>query len=79
MPDLRITVDGRPALTARMAVDRYAQRHGLGERAVRSAISRSGVQPITPPPLHGRIPLYDQAELDAALDNRPGRGANWRA
>jgi hypothetical protein len=74
---LEILVDGRPALTARMAVDRYATRYRLTERGVRSAVARSGVAPIDPPPLSPRIPLYDQAELDAALANRPGKA--WRS
>ena len=74
---LEILVDGRPALTARMAVDRYAQQYGLSERAARSAVARSGVAPIDPPPLYPTIPLYDQAALDAALANRTGK--NWRS
>jgi hypothetical protein len=75
---LEILVDSRPALTARMAVQRYAEKYGLAERAARSAVARSGVPPIDPPPLHARIPLYDQAALDEAMANRPGKGANLR-
>lgn len=72
---LEIYVDGRPALTARMAAERYREMYGLGPRASRPAIARSGVAPIDPPPIHARIPLYDQAELDAAMAARPGRGS----
>ena len=75
---LEITVDGRPALTSRMAAERYRELYGLGASTTRSAISRSGVQPIDPPPLHSRIPLYDLEALDAALAARPGKGANLR-
>jgi hypothetical protein len=64
---LEITVDGRPALTARMAVHRYGQMYGLRERAVRSAVARSTVSPIDPPPLSAKIPLYDLEALDAAM------------
>jgi hypothetical protein len=71
---LQITVDGHPALTARMAVARYTQMHGLTERAVRHAVTRAGVPPITPAPIDPKIPLYDQAALDRAMASRPGQG-----
>lgn len=67
---LEIRVDGRPALTARMAVARYSQMYNLRERAIRSAVARSGVPPIDPPPLSAKIPLYDQAALDKAMKRR---------
>jgi hypothetical protein len=71
---LQILVDDRPALTARLAVDRYSERYGLGDRAARSAIARSGVRPIEPHPISAQVPLYDLATLDEAMANRPGRG-----
>jgi hypothetical protein len=64
---LRISWNNRPALNARMAVERYGQMYGLRERAVRSAVARSGVPPIEPPPLSAKIPLYDLAALDKAM------------
>lgn len=64
---LDILVNDRPALTARMAVARYRQLYGITERAVRQAIWRSEVPSIDPPPIHSRIPLYDQEAMDAAM------------
>ena len=78
MATITIHVDGRPALTARLAVDRYAEMYGLNDRAVRAAIARSGVRPINPPPLYPTIPLYDLQALDEAMAKRPGKGANLR-
>lgn len=73
-PDDHLVLGGRPALTARFAVTRYRRLYNLGDRAARSAVARSGVAPIHPPPLHSRIPCYWMDELDAAMATRPGRG-----
>lgn len=73
---LKILADGRPALTARMAVARYSEMYGLRERAIRSAVVRSGVAPIVDedgrPPLYPTIPLYYADQLDKAMAEKYG-------
>ncbi len=73
-----MTYDGRPILIARTAVERYMPMYNLTERAVRHGVARSGVPPITDPhpPIHARIPAYDQAAMDAYFAQR--RGKAWR-
>lgn len=70
MAKIRITVDGKPALT----VEQAAERHGLRPSSMRGELTRLGgtIEPAAM--LDGRKPLYDQAELDAAMAARPGRG-----
>ncbi len=62
--------DGRPVLTARMAVTRYGPRYNLSPRGVRTALGRSGIPPVLingEHPIHARIPVYDQETLDEAM------------
>lgn len=69
-PTIRITVDGKPALTVAMAAERY----GLAASSIRSALTRLG-DAITPAAqLDSRTPLYHLVALDKALSRRPGRG-----
>lgn len=69
---IRITLDGRLALT----VEQAAARYGLAPHTITSAISRLKLAPDAW--LDGRKKLYLQARLDEALRSRPGKGANWR-
>jgi hypothetical protein len=72
MPTIRITVDGKLALTLAQA----AERHALGIDAMRKAISRAGIEPVAE--LDARTPLYLAAAIVAAMKARPGKGANFR-
>jgi hypothetical protein len=69
---LRITLDGRLALT----VEQAAARYGLKPHSMTSALSRLRVVPDAM--LDGRKPLYLALRLDALMKGRPGKGANWR-
>lgn len=73
MTGIRITYDGKLALTTAQA----AQRYGLELAAMRKALSRMDLSPL-PEPLDARTPLYAAAELDRAMKSRPGKGANLR-
>lgn len=69
-PTIRITVNGKPALTIAQAAERY----GLAPSSIRSALTRLG-DAITPAAeLDSRTPLYLVTALDRALAGRPGRG-----
>lgn len=68
MPEIRILVDGKPALT----IDMAATRHNLKPSSVRSAISRAGAEPVAW--LDARTPLHLVKGLDRILADRPGRG-----
>jgi len=70
---IRITYDGKLALTTAQAATRY----GLELQAMRKALSRAGVEPL-PEPLDARTPLYLATEVDRVMKARPGRGANLR-
>lgn len=72
MGQVRITVDGKLALTTRQ----LAAELGLDPASVRSAIKRLGLQPVEH--LDERTPLYAAAPARKALAARPGRGANLR-
>ena len=72
MPQIRITVDGRLALT----IGQAAQRKGVEPATMRQAIRRMNLQPVGS--LDGRTDLYAAADLDAAWSTRPGKGANLR-
>lgn len=72
MPNIEITVDGRPALTTAQA----ATRHGLKPSSLRGEIARAGLEPVAE--LDARTPLYDAEQLAAALAARPGKGAHLR-
>lgn len=71
-PQIRITVDGRAALTVEQAAARYKVEHS----SMRAIISRLQLQPAAA--LDGRKSLYLVAALDAAIKARPGKGANLR-
>jgi len=68
MPTIRITVDGKPAVTVEQAADRY----GLKPASVRSLLVRNDVEPDAY--LDGRKPLYVTSRLDAIVKARPGKG-----
>jgi hypothetical protein len=72
MPTIRITVDGKVALTLAQA----AERHALGTDAMRKAISRAGLEAVAE--LDARTPLYLATAVAAAIKTRPGKGANFR-
>lgn len=78
-PKIRITVDGRLALTVEQAADRY----GLAVSSMRAAISRLKITPdayldADRPHAQRRRGLYLASALDKALRARVGRGANLR-
>lgn len=70
--DIQITVDGTPVLTTAQA----AERHDIEPASMRKAISRAKLEPLAH--LDARTPLYDQAQLDALITARPGKGSNLR-
>lgn len=72
MPQIRITVDGRAALTVEQAAARYKVAHS----SMRSIITRLQLRPAAA--LDGRKSLYLTTVLDAAMKARPGRGSNLR-
>lgn len=69
-PTVRITVDGKLALT----VEQAAERYGLKPAPMRTALARFGdeIEPVTY--LDGRKPLYLASRLDAIMAKRPGKG-----
>lgn len=69
-PVVRITVDGRLALT----VEQAAARYSLAASSMRGTLTRLGdaIEPCAH--LDGRKPLYRATELDKAMKARPGRG-----
>jgi len=70
MPEIRITVDGRPAATIELAAPRY----NMEPSSLRGAISRLGdaIQHVAM--LDGRKPLYLIKDLDKAIAARVGQG-----
>lgn len=75
MVTIEITVvtaagDRIPACTLEQA----ARERDMGYDALRKAAERASVEPI-PDAKVGNSDLYAVAELDAALERRPGRGA----
>ena len=66
MPDIRITVDGRPALTTEQA----AHRHGRGLSQMRTLISRYKVKPVAY--LNPRMALYDEGQIAALRPRSEG-------
>lgn len=69
-PAIRITVNGRRAVT----VDMAAAEHDMSHDAMRKTLDRAGAQPI-PGARIGRQPLYAASAVTAAISQRPGRGA----
>lgn len=74
MPVIRITVDGRLALT----VEQAAARYGLQPSSMSAALTRLGDQVQVAAELDGRKKLYFAADLDQVMKARPGKGANLR-
>jgi hypothetical protein len=72
VPQVRITIDGRLALT----VEQAAARYGLRPGSMSAALSRLAVTPDAE--IDGRKKLYLAARLDAIMKTRPGKGANLR-
>jgi hypothetical protein len=70
---IRITYDGKLALTTAQA----ARRYGLELATMRKSLSRLPIKPL-PEALDDRTPLYSATELDAAMKARPGKGANLK-
>lgn len=75
MARVRITVDGKLALT----VEQAAERYGLQPSSMRGELTRLGPAVRPAAMLDGRKPLYLAAELDGIMRSRPGRGAPGRA
>lgn len=73
-PRVRVTVDGRLALT----VEQAAARYGVPESGMRTIIARAGTALISPANISGRMRLYYATDLDAVMKARPGKGANFR-
>lgn len=73
MPEVRITVDGKRALTVRQALDRYRERHEIASmEAMHSIIRRAELKPDGE--IDGRTPLFLAKTLDAVMASRPGKG-----
>jgi len=70
---IQITFDGRAATT----VDLSAAEHGMNHDAMAKVIARAKIKPF--PDRIGRIPLYPDAEVRAALRDRPGKGSPGQA
>lgn len=70
MTGIRITCDGKLALTTAQAADRY----GVELATMRQIIKRAGLDPAAM--LDNRTPLYLAAMLDRVMSARPGRGVN---
>ncbi len=67
---IRITVDGKLALTTAQA----AQRHGIASTAtMRKRLQLAGVEPVDH--LDARTPLYSAAEVGQLMKARPLRGS----
>lgn len=76
VPTIRITVDGKLALTVEQATDRYGLSEPSAMRTVLARLKQAGNPAGTPVAyLDGRKPLYSAAALDRAMKRRPGRGA----
>lgn len=73
MPTVRITVDGKPAVTVQQALERYRDRYGIRTvTSMRSIVHRAGLEPAGH--ADDRTPLYLIKTLDALMDSRPGKG-----
>jgi hypothetical protein len=72
LPEIRITVDGKVALTVDMAASRY----GLSPAGMRKTLGRLLGAGAIPEPAHldARTPLYVATALEKAMAARPGRG-----
>ncbi len=74
MGRIRITVDGKLALT----IEQAAERYGLKDSSMRAALTRLKGKIEPAEHLDGRKPLYLATPLDKAMKTRPGKGANLR-
>jgi hypothetical protein len=72
-PKVRITVDGKLALTTRQA----ASEQNTDLATMRKRIQRVGCEPVAQ--LDDRTPLYGAVALRAALRDRPGKGRRKEA
>jgi len=73
MADIRITVDGEPALTVELAAERF----GIKPKSMSGELTRhKTLQPVAA--LDGRKKLYRVADIEAMMAGRPGKGANLR-
>jgi hypothetical protein len=73
MAEVRITVNGRRALTVRQALDRYQDYHRITSmEAMYSIIRRAGLE--ADGQIDGRTPVYLARKLDAVMASRPGKG-----
>jgi hypothetical protein len=68
VPEIRILVDGLPALTTAQA----AARHGRSRAVMRMLFSRYDLEPVAR--LDDRTPLYDEAALAELVTAMPGQG-----
>ncbi|HZM83752.1 MAG TPA: hypothetical protein VFC19_49165 [Candidatus Limnocylindrales bacterium] len=76
-PAIRITVNGKLALTVAQAADRL----GMPASGLRRDLTREPNAPEPVAPLDARTPLYAARDIDAfgkLLKKRPGKGANLR-
>ncbi len=74
MPIIRITVDGRLALT----IEQAAQQWGIKPDSIAGELSRHRDAIEVADMLDGRKPLYFAADIDRMMRARPGRGAPGR-
>lgn len=70
-PRIRITVNGKPALT----VEQAAERKGVGPSTMRAELARYADQIQPAAELDGRKKLYLLKDIDAFWAARPGRGS----
>lgn len=71
-PQIRVTVDGRLAVTTAQA----ALRYGRTLANMRTLLSRLSIEPVAH--LDSRTPLYAAVPLDKTIKAMPGKGANLR-
>jgi hypothetical protein len=71
-PRVRITIDGRVALT----VEQIAERKGVKPKSVTGELTRYGIEHDAM--LDGRKKIYLQHKIDSWWGNRVGKGANFR-
>jgi hypothetical protein len=67
-----LTDDGRTASTLTM----IAARYGVKPQTIATQLKRWGVVAVGL--IDGRTPVYSDAEVDARMAARPGRGAHLR-
>lgn len=70
-PRIRVTVDGKPALT----VEQAARRVGVAASTMRGELTRyrDKIRPVAD--LDGRKKLYLESDIDEFWAARPGKGA----